>query len=403
MRHILFVDDEPKLLDGLKRALRSMRTEWNMTFVGGGELAMKTLEECPVDVVVSDMRMPGMDGAQLLNEVQRRYPHTVRIILSGHSDQEMIFQSISSTHQFLAKPCEVEQLKATIRRTLALRGLLKKETLRALVTGMHAIPSLPALYTAIKKEAESEDCSLKAIGEIIVQDLGMTAKLLQLVNSAYFGLCKEVSTVEQAVNFLGLDTIQALVLSLDVFSKFPQDKVGLFHIDRLWVESMAIGSLARAIAKAERRAPLEIEQAYTAGLLHDVGILMLAANSSDQYGAVLRKASMDRRTVWETEQNEFGATHAEVGAYLLGLWGLSDPIIEAVAYHHRPGDCVGGEDFSPLTAVHVADVLQQEQGGHSINCPIPAIDLSHLERLNLTERLPQWREVGATVGKETAQ
>ncbi|MEK6786622.1 MAG: response regulator [Nitrospirota bacterium] len=401
MKQILFVDDEPKILDGLKRSLRSMRNEWTMTFAIGSQEALKILEQASFDVAVSDMRMPGMDGAQLMNEVRRLYPNVVRIILSGHSDQAMIYNSISATHQFLAKPCEVDQLKTTIHRACALRDLLTNDSLRGLVAGMRDIPSLPALFAEIKKEAESETSSLKAIGAIIGKDMGMTAKILQLVNSAFFGFHGNVSTVEQAVSFLGLDTIQALVLSVHVFSQFPKDSAVVSHIESLWAESMGTGALARAIAKAEGRLPLEVEQAYTAGVLHSVGTLVLAANVADRFSAVLAKVLTGGMPDWEAEQAEFGATHAEVGAYLLGLWGLSDPIVEAVAYHHRPGDCVSGEGFSPLTAVHVAKALYQEQVAQSSGHSSARIDSVYLDRLHLTERLPDWKALAMTVGKES--
>lgn len=420
MKHLLFVDDESKLLDGLKRSLRTMRHEWNMAFVTSGEEALKQLQQMPFDVVVSDMRMPGMDGAQLLNEVRQRYPHVVRIILSGHSDRQMIFESISATHQFLAKPCETEQLMTTIQRACALRQLLKDDALSAVVAGIETIPSFPTLFSEIKTEAESESSSLKTIGDIIAKDMGMTAKVLQLVNSAYFGLHGQVSTAEQAVTLLGLDTIQALVLTVHVFSQFSARHLSAFHLDHLWEESMEAGALARAIAKGEGQTPLEIEQAFTAGLLHDVGILVLAANIENRYSAVLAEASAKGRPVWEAEQSEFGTTHAEVGAYLLGLWGLSDSIVEAVAYHHRPGDCVA-PTFSPLTAVHAAHVLRQDQGDQGVRNRLPErpagccaqtvpdpllhqalLDMAYLDRLHVTERVPSWRELAMNMRKETA-
>jgi HD-like signal output (HDOD) protein len=402
MKHLLFVDDESKLLDGLKRSLRSMRHEWSMTFVISGKEALTTLEQTPFDVVVSDMRMPGMDGAQLMNEVQRRYPQIVRIVLSGHSDREMIYQSIGASHQYLAKPCEMEHLKATIQRACALRELLGNESLRRLVAGMRQIPSQPTLFAEIKKEAESETSSLKTIGAIIAKDMGMTAKVLQLVNSAYFGLNGTVSTAEQAVNLLGLDTIQALVLTVHVFSQFPRTMDGaLFQIDRLWAESLATGALARILAKAEKASDREIEQAYTAGLLHDVGILVLAANVRDRYEATLRTASEERVPVWEVEQREFGATHAEVGSYMLGLWGLEAPIVEVVAFHHRPAE-YPGEAFNPLTAVHVADTLRQERTAPATGDQPSTIDPAYLEKLHLADRLPYWRDLAGQLQKETA-
>ena len=392
MKQILFVDDESKLLDGLKRSLRPMRHEWNMTFVSSGAEALKALEQAPFDVVVSDMRMPGMDGAQLLNEVQQRYPQIVRIVLSGHSDQEMIYQSIAATHQYLAKPCESELLRVAVMRACALRELLGNGSLRRLVTGMQQIPSQPALYAEIRREAESKNASIGTIGAIVSKDMGMTAKILQLVNSAYFGLRGTVSTAEQAVNLLGLDTVQALVLTVHVFSQFTLTHGSRFNMDRLWEASMETGSLARAIAKAEQAPALVIDQSYTAGLLHDVGMLVLAANVQARYEATLKTAHERGIPLWEVERQEFGASHAEIGANLLGLWGLGDSIVEAVTFHHHPSDCVGNT-FSPLTAVHVANVLQQELSQQATGGIPSQIDFTYLDKIHMTNRLPHWREV----------
>lgn len=399
MKHILFVDDEPALLDGLKRSLRSMRNEWTMMFAESGSDAVMLLEQVPFDVVVSDMRMPKMNGAQLLNEVQRRYPHIIRIVLSGYSDKEMILQSVHSTHQFLAKPCEPEQLKATIQRTYALRDVLSNEALRTLVTGMPALPSFPTLLLEIKQEAESPTSSLTAIGQVIEKDMGMAAKILQLANSAFFGARMSVSTVEQAVNFLGLETVQALILVAHVFSQFPAQHLSALHLGCLWKESLGTATLAREIAKSEGCTPVEIEQAYTAGLLHDTGILVLAANCSDQFSTILHEAVVKKKTVWELEQTAFGVTHAELGAYLLGLWGLSDPIVEAVAYHHSPSACLG-TSFAPMTAVHAADILLPCLSRYGADDRTEYIDSVYLERLHLSNRISAWKELIRTPEKE---
>jgi HD-like signal output (HDOD) protein len=396
MKQLLFVDDESKVLDGLQRSLRSMRHEWNMTFVTSGAEALKALEQAPFDVIISDMRMPGMDGAQLLTEVQQRYPQTIRIALSGQSDQEMIYQSIGATHRYLVKPCESEVLKSVVLRACTLRELLANDSLRRLVTGMHQIPSQPTLYIEVRREAESKTASLKAIGAIISKDLGMTAKILQLVNSAYFGFYGKVATAEQAVNLLGVDTVQALVLTVHAFSHFAPTQGSQFNIGHLWEASTQTGVIARAIAKAEQAPAIMIDEAYTAGLLHDVGMLVLTANLLTRYDVILKTAHERDIPLWEAERQELGATHADVGAYLLGLWGLGDPIVEAVAFHHRPSDCVG-KTFSPLTAVHVANVLQQELSPQATGDVPSQIDLTYLDSLYMADRLPCWREVAGTV------
>jgi HD-like signal output (HDOD) protein len=266
---------------------------------------------------------------------------------------------------------------------------------------MQAIPSVPKLYSDIKKVVESETCSMKAVSDIITQDAGMTAKVLQLVNSAYFGVAKDVTTVEAAVSFLGVDIIQSLAFSSHVFSQFPADKAKTFQIERLGEEGMRAGLVARCIARAEQRPPVEVEQAFIAGLLHDTGILMLAANRSQQYSAAFAAARARNQKIWEAEQSVFGSTHAEVGAYLLGLWGFHETIIEAVALHHRPGDS-RTDGFTPLTAVHVADALLQEQYGQTLNCLPSTLSWPYLDRLKLADRLPQWGIMAWNVARAKA-
>lgn len=189
-RRILFVDDEPNVLQGLQRMLRPMRSEWEMEFAGGGEEALQKMEQAPFDVIVSDMRMPGMNGAQLLKEVARRYPDTVRIVLSGHSDREYILQLVTTTHQYLAKPCDAQTIKDTVNRACALRDLLTSKELSALVSQVKSLPSLPSLYTRIIEILQSDDPSLQKIGQIVSEDIAMSAKVLQLVNSSFFGIAR---------------------------------------------------------------------------------------------------------------------------------------------------------------------------------------------------------------------
>ena len=391
-KHILFVDDEPKILDGLGRMLRGTRHEWDMKFVESGPEALEILEKEPFDIVVSDMRMPGMDGLQLLTEVKKRYPHIVRIVLSGHSDQEMILKSIRPAHQYLSKPCDPETLKSTISRACSLRDLLKHSSLKRLVSQMESLPSLPSLYFEVMDELQCPEPSINKLGQIIAKDLGMSTKILQLVNSAFFGVPRHVSNPAQAVTLLGLDTVKALVLTVEVFSKFNQAELPSFPVERLWSHSIKSGAIAREIAKAENIDEELIDDAFMAGLLHDIGKLILATRLSENYKEVLELVRHQEIVFSDAEQQILGATHAEVGAYLLGLWGLPYPIVEVVAYHHVPNN-YPAEFFGPLTAVHIANVLEYK-GNHDpiLDMAISKIDYQYLEKLNLVDRLSVWKE-----------
>ena len=219
-KRILFVDDEPNVLSGLQRTLRPMQYQWEMEFVPSGEEALQALGLRPFDAVVTDMRMPGMTGAQLLDIVRDKFPQTIRIVLSGQSERESLVRSISSAHQFLSKPCEPEKLKSVIEGTIALANLLEDEALKKFISRLKCVPSIPTVYQEFTKEMRSADPSAQRLGKIISQDMGMTSKVLQTVNSAGYGIRVEISDPARAVMMLGIDTIQAMLLSLGVFSSF---------------------------------------------------------------------------------------------------------------------------------------------------------------------------------------
>ncbi|MCH7752050.1 MAG: HDOD domain-containing protein [Planctomycetes bacterium] len=389
---VLFVDDQPEILAGLRRMLHGLRNEWQMEFAESGEEALKLMAESAFDVVVSDMRMPGMDGAQLLTEVMKRYPGTVRIILSGQAGQVSIMKAVTPAHQYLSKPCDAETLKATVARACALRDTLNQKSLIRLVSQVTTLPSLPHVYTKLLEELQSEDSSVQGVAELIAQDIGMTAKLMQMVNSSFFGIPKRVESPKHAAAMLGLNVLKPLVLSAGIFSQFRADGLQGYSVDALMEHSLAVSHLAQQIAKSHSDDKELAEDALLAGLLHDVGQLLLVANLQEQYGKTLALARENEISLCDAEFECLGATHADVGAYLLGLWGLANPIVEAVAFHHQPMDCTAN-GFGPLTAVHVANVLANEaQISSGITYSLD-IDVDYLEHLGVADQLPKWRDM----------
>jgi HD-like signal output (HDOD) protein len=359
-KRILFVDDEAMLLLGLQRSLRSMRSEWEMAFVNGGAEALQLMEREPFDIIVTDMRMPAMNGAQLLEEVKRRFPQCFRIILSGQADQETIIRAVDPTHQYLSKPCDTNELKKRLMRAFAVRGLLNNPELQAIVSRLETLPSLPALYIEVTSELESREPSISRIAQLISQDMAMTAKMLQLVNSAFFGLRCRVSNPMQAVQLLGLDTLRALVLSTHVFDKFQTEILGEPETSYLWKHSFSVAKFAKSIATFERTDRQTIDDCFTSGLLHDSGKLILSSAMGKQYGGVLELVKRTGRRLVDAEKEVLGYSHAEVAAYLLGLWGLPEGVIEGVAQHHNPLVC-DEKGFNPVVGTHVAVFLHEEQ------------------------------------------
>jgi HD-like signal output (HDOD) protein/CheY-like chemotaxis protein len=390
MKTLLFVDDEPRVLQGLQRQLRPMHNEWDMNFVDGGQKALDFMAVHPVDIIVSDMMMPVMDGSQLLAEVVKRHPQTVRIVLSGHADRGGVLRLVDTAHQYLSKPCDPDDLRRAITRAFTLRDLLGNDRLKKLTARVQNLPTLPEIYNQLTAELDKDSPSLQQVGEIISHDIGMTVKILQLVNSAFFGLAQPVSSVAEAAAYLGLNTIRSLALSLGIFSQYDEAACKLFSLDLLAKHSWITGLMARNVARLEQQETRFLEECFLAGLLHDVGQLVLACALQEEYSEVILKAKAQNIPAWELEEEFFGATHADVGAYLLALWGLPNPIIEAVALHHHPAKCPSPV-FSQTVAIHAGDVFAHEFSGIVTESPLPLLDTSYLTKLGLEGQIETWR------------
>lgn len=387
-KRVLFVDDEPHVLHGLRRMLHSMSREWDMKFVGSAEEALAQLASSCFDVLVTDIRMPGMDGAQLLSEVMKRHPQVVRIVLSGQADEEATLRTVGPAHQFLSKPCDAETIKSTVARAIALRGHLSSSGLKSLISGLESLPSLPTLYQQILSALQSPKTSVTDVGKLIAQDVGMTAKVLQLVNSSFFGLPRHISSPVEAAVLLGIGTLKALVLSVGIFSQCNPSGEGSSLLDSLQNHSLAVSRCARRIAEAEKRDDAFCDDCYLAGLLHDVGKLVFLRSFPAAYLEIAKWAEAHDQPSGNLEQEAFGGTHGEVGAYLLGLWGFADHVVEAVAYHHSPSRCVA-RAFNPLTVVHASDAFAQTRG----SSPLEMIDSEYLDSIGFLHRINAWWEL----------
>jgi HD-like signal output (HDOD) protein len=383
VKRILFVDDEPKVLEGLKRMLYPFRRDWDMVFVASGQEALRLLDESDFDVLVTDVRMPQMTGIQLLSEVVSKHPQVVRMVLSGMADKEVTLPSVMLAHQYLDKPCDPKVLRDTVERAFNLRVMLANPELKQLVSRIHSLPSIPGVYTQLIQAIQLPDASAKEIGRIISQDLAMTAKILQLVNSAFFGVRRQVTSPAEAVVYLGVDTVRALALTISVFSQFDTGEIPGFSIEALRDHGMTVATLARHIARSLHLAKSDVEDAFLGGLLHELGKLVLACNYPKEYQEVLQKAQQPGEENRQAEIEVFGTTHAEVGAYLLWLWGLPDAITEIVAHYQHPNP---EQASGSLIAVHVANGLSTG--------PERGIDRDCLTAMGLIDRLPQWLHLG---------
>ena len=385
---VFFVDDESRVLQGLQRMLRPLRDMWDMVFIEGGEAALIAMASNPADVIVSDMRMPIMSGAQLLTQIMHLYPATVRLILSGQADLQLIHSTIGPVHQYLAKPCDAELLRSTIERAAHLREALDGN-LRSLVGGIENLPCLPAEHQALVNGLKAGASGRTAVRAAVASDLGMAMKVLQLMNSAFFGSPRNIYRIDEAVDLLGIETMQVLAGPLAAFKPVDEVQFAGFPAEWLWHHARHVAELAARIAQSEGATPVEIDVARTAGLLHDVGHLILALVLTDKRSEFYTLLNYRETVAEDRDRLLLGTSHAEVGAYLMSLWGLPPLIVDAVAGHHRAE--LDAEAPIATRAVRAADALLHHLAeGHEDTH-------SELARLGTPAQIPAWLALARTV------
>lgn len=388
----LFVDDEPNILSGLKRMLRVMRDDLDFHFAEGGREALEILANHHIDIIVSDMRMPGMDGAALLAAVQESYPHVIRIMLTGQADEQSMLRTVGVVHQLLAKPINPEILKQVLLRACALRDVMKNGLLKSLVSSLGQLPSLPSVYAELQKKIQDPECAIGDVAAIIEKDMAMSVKVLQLVNSAFFGMYENVTSPVRAVNLLGLDTVKALVLGVGVFSKLKTAPSKIFSVGALWNHSMMTAALAKKIALAETDDKLFIDTVFIAGIMHDVGKLLLFSSLQNSYLTAVALAREQHLPLCQAEQNVFHSDHGAVGGYLMGLWGFPSIVVESIAFHHRL-DAYPEPSFSPAVVIHAADVIYYQLFPEMSVGAAPVLNREYLEQAGLDGNYEQWQDI----------
>lgn len=391
MKRILFVDDESNILEGFRRMFRAEQGHWEMEFALGGAAALRACQKNSFDVIVSDLRMPGIDGATLLGEIRDRYPNTARIILSGYADSALSARAISVAHRFLSKPCTASDLQDAIARVCSLQDLLQSKHIRKIVGTVVELPSFSNSYLHLMQALKDPNTSINEVANIIKEDVAMSAKVLHLANSAFFGLAQHVANLQSAATFLGMTTIKNLALASEAFRVFVPDaripQADYDSLQRHAIETAAIAS----------RLPVEPairDVVPVAALLHDVGSLFMASAMPGEFCSVRAMAKARACKVFEMEEELLGTSHAEIGAYLLGLWGIPDLAVEAIAHHNHPTR-IAHSGLDCTVAVYVADLLAHESEkdvSGVASSEIDQCDKDHLETLGLLSRFLEYRK-----------
>jgi HD-like signal output (HDOD) protein len=389
-KHILLADTDPQAVETFRQALGP---QWEITSVPSGTAALAAMKEQAYDVLVASLDLPELDGAQLLNRIRTKYPTTVRFIAATDDEKERIVKRSLGAHQFLTKPFDCSTLKSTLEQALSFEVWIDNENVRKLVSRVRTLPTIPSLYLEIMAALKSPDATTQQIGDIIAKDMAMMTKLLQVLNSAYFGLSRKITDPADAVGILGFENVKSMVVAVKLLGHYDRLKPVYFSTDCLWRHSTEVAQMARQLALQHNGDRALADAAFTGGLMHDVGRVVLACNFDEQYQGAQSLARKQRVPFWEVEREIFGATHGEIGAYLLGLWGMPKELLEVAALHHVPSKSAH-KNFSALTAVHIANVLAYDASPDKEDSSAPLLDAEYLAALGLPTRLSAWREPG---------
>lgn len=390
-KRIVVLNTGPKDQENACDGLAGAGGEWKTIVAGSPEEAMTVILQASVEAIVIEHRKGDAAGARLFDWALEHFPEVARVLIAEQSEREDALRAVRVSHQFLPRPVTPEILKGTIQSSRLLEAAMPNEVLFALAERIKMFPPLPSLYLRVLNELGSPNYSSQTVAEIVSRDLAMTTRLLQVINSGFYGLPRRITDLTEAVNLLGQETVKTLVLGIQMFLDHEHIKPLYFSIHQLWQHSNSVAHSARLVAQMETGNKELADEAYTAGLLHDLGKLVLANNFEAQYNKVQQIARDTRRPFWEVETEEFGVSHAELGAFILGRWGMPAEFLEATAFHHRPG-WRGGLEFSALTAVHVANAIEHELRTPQHGLVSSQIDLPYIDSLGLMKRVEAWKD-----------
>jgi HD-like signal output (HDOD) protein/ActR/RegA family two-component response regulator len=397
MIRVLFVDDDPHVLDNLRHLLQRQEREWDMVFAPHPDAGLDELAREPADVVVSDLRMPGMGGVGFLARVRDLYPGAARIILTGDPEPDVTRQAMPFAHQYLGKPCRTDHLVDVVNRTAGLYTHLDDPALRGIIAGLERLPTAPQVYLELTQLAATPEATLDELTAAVERDPALVAKVLQLSNSAWFGRRRRVTSIRDAVQYLGTDVLRGLALGGQAFGTMTIAPFEGFSLEGLQRHSLHTARLAARLLEGQKG----VDDVFTTAMVHDIGQVVLAASRREQYAEARRRATAEHRPFHEVEYDVFGATHAGIGAYLLGIWGLPFPIVEATAYHHNPRRVTAGERRI-LAAVHLADVLMSTvEPDRDDHTPEQRLDIGFLDACGIRPDLARWGQLAREEAQAT--
>ena len=333
MKRVLFVDDEPEILRSLSRLFYD--ADYEILTADSGLSALNLLENTKVDIVISDMRMPVMDGFQLLNRVRELYPSVIRVILSAYTDEQTYFKSLSKNvaKLYIFKPWTTDGIVSILDKLFESRSLLSSKKLLSLINNID-LPTIQSSYQRILRLIE-ENAQTSVLVDEIERDPAIAAKVLHFANSAFYGV--KTGSVKQAVSYLGFENIRSVIISTSMMEVIDKMHAKPELIKNIWKHAFLTNQILNIIYNEGLKRKIS-EVASSAGLLHNIGMIFFHTCFSNGYLAIRGEEAGSQANILDLEMAEFDVTHQQTGGYLLEWWELPYPIIEAALYHHTPLD-----------------------------------------------------------------
>lgn len=368
---------------------------WFVNYVDCSEELLERIEQYHYDILIIGIPADAEQTVSALGEIIRLRPDAVRIVVASNLSPTLTARVAEVAHSSLPFDCTHAQVSCAVERALKVIGLIQRPEIKRVIGGIKRLPSLPAIYEKLNQALMSGHANANDISEILEQDPAMAAKVLQLVNSAFFGLERQIYRLNEAVTILGLRLIRDLALSSHLFEALPSgygwDSLSFEQIHQ---RSLLVARLAQDISRSVGADRNTQAQAFLAGLLSDFGMLLLANHDPEGYRKVVGLSGEMQQPLYVVEKMHIGVSHAEAGAYLLGLWNLPPAVIEAVLFHHFPASSASDE-FQPLTAVHAADALLAPVSSAYDAKISSQLALKYLERLGVEHKLNDWQALAA--------
>ena len=372
-KQIYIIDDQPDQLELMDLLLRELNKEWRVHPFSSPHQLMEAVQQAPPHLVLADDMMPEMRGSELLDRVRQVSPQTVRVLISGYIVKA---GRLSAAHQYVAKPLRGEEILQRLECALEAQEALEDSNLGCIVSRLQSFPVVPTAAAKLLKILDDNQADLSSVAELLNQDAGIFTKLMQMANSPMFGT-GEVKDSQEALLKLGTASVRGMVLSLHIFQSYEKITFPPWPVRRIWSHCLNTANLAQNAARLGGLPPMDCTHAHFAGLVHELGRLILIDNRPDDYLRVCQNAAGEEIALTEAERNYFGTTHMDLAAFMLRLWGVPSIVSEAVQFQESPWQSSRRDVFTPVTALYIADCAAQDGG--FVHAPV---DLDYLKALD---------------------